>query len=142
MASTNIPAVKAAVLKVLESAKALEDITVSGDKEPERDTEYVWIYKAKAKRQFTTIGKQPAAQDEMVEVHLRVFAVDPGATYTDVEARAVEIFEAVESALRDSPTLDGTAFFQHVEELEIEPLLLDQNWACHVLVTLAAKTRI
>jgi hypothetical protein len=140
MASTKIGVVKAAALNTLSEADDLDGVFVTADKEPERRIEYVWIYKARAKREFRLIGPQPAPQDEMVSVYLRVVSIRD--TRTAAEARALEIFEAAETALRAEPTLEGTAFFHHIEELDVEPLLFDQKWGCHVLATLEAKARI
>lgn len=143
MPSTNIPAVKEAVLKQLEGAEALKGITISAGKQPERPNEFVWLRSVKGKREWGPLGKQPSSQNEMVRVNLWVFAIKQGGADREAsEERAVEIFEAVEGALRETPTLGGVAFFQHVEELEVEPRLLDKKWAAYVYVTVAAKTRI
>lgn len=142
MASTAVPAVREAVLKTLEEAEELKGVLVTGDKEPERPTEYIWIYKAKANREFSLIGMQPAPLDEMVRVYLRVVAVKGSADSTPSEERALELAALAETALRENPTLNDCARFHHVEELEPQSLLFDQKRGCHVLMTIAAKARI
>jgi hypothetical protein len=137
MASTAIPVVKAAVLGALQGAEALEGITVTADREPERDSEYVWIWRAKAKRNFRTIGPSPAPLDEEVSIVMRVVAIGG-----DPEARALELADAVEEALREDITLGDSVLWHRLEELEQEPLQFDRKAGCHVLMTLTAKARI
>jgi hypothetical protein len=142
MASTKIPAIKAAVVETLQAAEALKGIKVTDDREPDRDDEYVFIYKARARRDFKLIGPQPAPQDETVNVYIRIVAIRGTDKAKPSEERALEIFEAVETALRDNSTLGDTALFQRIEDLEIEPQNFEGKRGCHVLATVTAKARI
>lgn len=139
---TAIPAIKEAVFQLLDDAPALEGIKVTDDKEPEHTKEYVWVYKAKAKRAFKLLGPQPARQEEMIEIFLRIVAVKDAAKLKPSEERALEIFEAVEEALRADTTLKGTAFFHLIEEVEIAPVKFDKKRGCHVIAVVSAKARI
>lgn len=139
---TAIPAVKQAVFELIKDASALDGILVTDDKEPERAKEYVWVYKAKAKRNFKLLGPQPAKQDEMIQVYLRIVAIKDAAKLKPSEERALEIFEAVEEALRADITLKGTAFFHLIEDLEIAPVKFDKKRGCHVVGIVSAKARI
>lgn len=143
MASTAIPAVKQAIKGILEEAEGLEDTLVTTDyAEAERKAEHIWIWKAKAKRDPKGIGRRPARLEEEIRVVLRVVAIG-GADAAVAEARAFELVEAAENALRDESKLAGSiVLFSHVEELEEEPLNFDTKVGCHVLMTVAAKTRI
>lgn len=142
MASTAIPAVKAAMLEILTAATgeggSLEGIAVSADKQPERPDEFVWIWKAKSKRKWASLGQKKL--EETVMVTLRVVAIRGGVA--DSEARAIEIAEAVETEFRKDLTLGGAARFHLIEELDDEPRKFDQAFGCAVLMTLTADIKI
>jgi hypothetical protein len=146
MASTAIPALKSAILAALEAdptPEGLDGVAISGDKEPTRESEYVWLYKAKAKREFKTIGRRPVKVDEDLSISLRVLAVK--GSQAEAESRALAIAAAVEGVLRDLEPGDDEAVFLApllVQELEDEPLLFDQKAGCHVLMTVVTKARI
>lgn len=134
-----IPAVKAAIQSTLEDATGLlDDIPVSRGLEPSRPKEYVWIWKAKAKRDFKSIGSRPAPLDEDVSVTMRVVAIGG----EDPESRVFEISDAVEAALRADLTLGGVVRWHRVEELEQELQQFDPKVGCHILMTLTARARI
>ena len=141
MASTAIPAVKAAILAALEGAEALQGVAVTAGKEPERDEEWVWVWKAEAEREFKMLGPSPAALDEVVKITLRVVSIQ-GANATPSEERAFEIAEAVETALRADPDLGEAVHWQRIEKVEQEPLLFDKRYGCLVLMVVKAKARI
>lgn len=138
MAATAIPAVKAAVLVALDDVEGLAGVEVTGGLEPSRKDEYVWIWKAKAKRVFKSVGARPPALDEAVS--LTIAAVVIGGK--DPEARVFEIAGAVETALRADVTLAGAVRWHRLEELDEEPLQFDQKVGCRILMTLTAKARI
>lgn len=141
-AVTAIPAMKEAVFQILSEAPALENIRVTDDKEPENCKEYVWVYKAKAKRNFRLLGNQPAKQDEKIEVYLRIVAIKDAQKLKPSEDRAVEIFEAVEEALRADITLKGTTLFHLIEDVELAPVKFDKKRGCHIIGVVSAKARI
>ena len=133
-----IPAVKAAVLSTLSSAEDLEGVEVGADLEPSRNSKYVWIWRAKSKRQFKSVGARPPALDEDVSLTLRVVVIGG----EDPETAVFEISDAVEAALRADLTLGGAVRWHRVEELDQEPLQFDQKVGCHILMTLTARARI
>lgn len=144
-ASTAIPAIKEAIFEILKEAAEggpLEGIPVTDDKEPDREKEYVWVWKAKAKRAFKLLGPQPARQDEMINVFLRIVAIKDSEKLKPSEERAIEIFKAVEEALRADITLKGKAFWHLIEDVEIAPVKLDKKRGCHVIAVVSAKARI
>lgn len=142
MASTAIPAVKAAIIELLEASEDLEGVTIAPGAEPDRDKEYIWFYKASATRDFNLLGGNPAPLDENLRIYMRVVAIKGSIDADPSEDRAYEIAEAVEAALRADLELDGTVFFHRIEAVEQEHLKIDRTRGCHVLLTLTAKTRI
>lgn len=142
MASTAIPAVKAAIIELLEASKDLEGVTLAPGAEPDRAKEYVWFYRATAAREFNLIGGNPPPLDENLRIFLRVVAIKGDIGADASEERAYEIAEAVETALRGDLELDGTVYFHRIESVEQEHLKIDRTRGCHVLLTIAAKTRI
>lgn len=143
MASTAIPALEAAILGALQAEPApegLEGVSVSGDKEPTRATEYVWLYKAKAKREWRTIGPRPSARDEELRASLRVLVVK--GDLAEAKTRALEIAGVVEDALAAVNTTSPLLYPLLVEEIEDEPLQFDQKSGCHVLMTVVTRARI
>lgn len=141
MASTAIPAVKTAVLGLLEASEDLANVNVTGDKEPEHDKEYVWLWRAKATRSFELLGGNPAPLDEIIELKLRIVSIQGDAVAAS-ESRATELLEAVEGALRGDLELDGTVFWHRLEEIEGDAVLFDQRRGFAWTATLTAKTRI
>jgi hypothetical protein len=144
-ASTAIPAIKDAIFEILKEATEggpLANIKVTDDKEPDREKEYVWVWKAQAKRAFKLLGPQPARQEEMIKVFLRVVAIKGSEELKPSEERALEIFKAVEEALRADITLKGNAFWHLIEDVEIAPVKFDKKRGCHVIAVVAAKARI
>ncbi len=151
MASTKIPAVKAAILAALleaqkgPHAEALKDVAITDDREPERPSEYVWIYEGTAERQYKTLrgGGSQVPLEEDVEISLRVFVVKGSDSTKPSEERAVAIAEVVEEVLRDDPDLSGLLLYQRVSRLNIGPLgLVDQRRASQVLMTVMGTARI
>lgn len=140
MASTAIPAVKAAISKVLKAAASLKGVTVTSGTEPTRPTEYVWVWKAEANREFRLLGQTPAPLEEVVNVHLRVLAIR--GDLAAAETRATTLFEAVETALRSVPKLEGTVEWHRIEKVEAEPLNFDTKVGFQYLVVVSAKARI
>lgn len=140
MAATTIPAIKAAIVKVLEASEDLEDVTVAKGKEPTRKTEWIWVQRAEAAREFRLIGQKPMPLDELVKVHLRVVAIRG-----DIEAaekRATELFEAVEAALREDDKLGGAVLWHKIESFESEPLNFDTKVGFHYVPIVSAAARI
>lgn len=140
--STAIPAIKEAVFQLLKEAESLENIRVTDDKEPENLKEYVWVWKARAKRNFKLLGPQPSKREEMINVYLRIVAIKGSDKLKPSEERALEIFEAVEKALIADLTLKGTALFHIVDDLEVAPVKFDKRRGCHVIAVVSAKARI
>lgn len=140
--STAIPAVEAAILAVLEEAPDLADVLVTGDyRRADQEREYVWLWKAKATREFKGIGRRPAKQEEEIEVTLRVLAVAD--TPAEAKTRAYELAGITETALRYEMRLDQTVLKNRVKQLQGEPLAeFDPKFGFHVLMTVAAETRI
>src|SRR4051794_13782948 len=100
MASTSLPAVRAGVLSALEGADDLESVHIAdGGTEPHRAAEYVWMFKARATREFRTIQPAPTPQDENVKVSLRIVAIKDTKDNSKSEERATELLETVETAL-------------------------------------------
>lgn len=141
MASTAIPAVKAAILSLLEGAEDLKGVLVTDDKEPEREKEYVWIWKAKARREYRLLGGSPSPLDEDLEIKLRIVAMQGDAAKPS-EERASELLEAVETALRADLHLEDTVLWHKLEEIDGEPYLFDTRRGFAWSATLAAKARI
>lgn len=145
--STAIPAAKEWVMGVLEPLPELADVEVTDDTEPERAKEYVWLYRANAKREFTVMkGGAPPPLEEFLRLYLRVFVVVAGRSAKPAEVRALEIASAVERALReamsDSPPTAVRAKGLIVEELDDEPQVVDNGRAYHVLMIVRLNARI
>jgi hypothetical protein len=140
MPSTALPALKTAVLEILGETPGLEGVTITDDKEPERAKEYIWLYRAKAVRDWASIGTK--AKDEMPKVFLRIAAILGGKSGAASESRVFELAEIVEEALDDHVTLNGAVRFHLIEDIEEEKQLFDTTWGAHVLMTLSAKARI
>ncbi len=142
MASTAIPNLKTTIIAALEAADGLRDVVVTADSEPLRADEYVWLYKARSKRQFGALGPRPAPIDEELRVYLRILVLKGSDKSAPSEERALELADVVESALRDLEP--GRPFLSPllIEELDDEPLQFDQKRGCHVLMTVATKARI
>lgn len=138
---TAIPAIKEAVVKTLQEAESLKGIKITDDKEPENKNEYIWIWKARAKREFKNIGPN-SKLDELIEVFIRVVSIKGSTEVKPSEERAVEIFAAVEKALRANRRLNGTAFWNKIGDLEITPVIFDKKRGCHVIAVVNAKAQI
>jgi hypothetical protein len=137
MASTAIPTVKAAVEETLAGAAALEGVLVqAGGREPERSKQYIWIPKAKSKRDWASIGGQRL--QEKISVTMLVVVIG----FEDPEARAFQICGAAEEALRQNLRLDGKVVKNLVEELDEEPRDFDTKLGHHVWMTVVADTKI
>lgn len=146
MPSTAIPAVKAAILKILQDAEDLEGITVTDDyKVAERADEHVWVWKSETRdRNFRGLGhpsSRPPRIDEEILVTLRVVAIG-GKTAPAAEARVFQIVEAVETILRGNIKLEGTAIKSIIDKIAEEPLNFDNKIGHGVLLTVLAETRI
>lgn len=141
MASTAIPAVKAAILSLLEGPEELEDVLITADKEPEREKEYVWIWKGKARREFNLLGPAPTPLDENLEIKLRIVSIQ-GDDAKASEDRATELLELVETTLREDIQLEDTVLWHRLEEIEGDPVLFDQRRGFAWMATLTAKARI
>lgn len=140
MASTAIPAVRAAVLETLTGSETLEGfpkLKISAGKEPERAPEWIWVWKAQADREFKVLGPQPAPVEEDVKVWLRIVAIHQ----TEAESRAAEILEAAETALR-SASLGGSTWNQLLQIDEAGPVQFDQKLGYHFVTTLSVHARI
>ena len=141
MASTAIPAVKAALVELLEASEDLQGVTVTDDKEPERSDEYVWIWKAKSHREYRLLGGKPPPLDEDLEVKIRIVAIKGDASKPS-EERATELLEAVEDALRADLGLKQTVLWHKLEDIEGDPVLFDTRRGFAWMATLTAKARI
>lgn len=136
---TSLPAAKEAVKAALDGAEGLDGVRVARGKEPNKK-EYVWIFKGKAKRDFASLGPKPPPLDENVEVTLRIVAIKGDDVAS--EDRAYELFNAVETVLRDNPDLSEDILFQRISEVEDGHVLFDQKWGFHIIATVTAKARI
>lgn len=142
MASTSIPEVKAALVEALKNSVALNGITITKGKEPTRESEFIWIPKAKAKRSHTLLGGTPPL-DEVVTVTVWVVVTKGTTGPEESEERAFEIVEAVETTLR-KPVEAAKQELQPptVEEIDQSPVPLDKKWACHIEMTVTVTARI
>jgi len=142
VAASAILDVRDAVTEILKGAEALSGIEVSDDREPERSTEYIWIWKAESNRDFAGIGSQPPKLDEDIEITLRVVAMRGTDELRPSEDRAFEIANAAEKALAQQTTLNKTVRFHWVSKVKPTPFLFDRKRGCEVVMTLSAKARI
>jgi hypothetical protein len=133
-----IPAIKAAVAEVLKGAAGLEEIPIeTGPREPETAKEWIFLWKARAKRKPGSLGRAPFALDEDVTLTVRVCSI-----HEESEARVFVLAEAVESALQAEPTLDGVVRWQYVEEVDQVAMKFDEKDGHRILLTIVAKSRI
>jgi hypothetical protein len=142
MASTKLPATRSAITSALEASEDLAGVTIAnGGGEPTRDTEYIWLFRARSTRTFVSLtGPEPRLDEEM-KLSLRIVAIG-GKGSAASEARATELLEAAEAALREDDSLNETVFFSHIEELECEPLLFDTTNGYAYTAVVQAKARI
>lgn len=143
MASTGIPAVKAAILALLEETDGLEGVTVTAGKEPERAKEFIWVSHAKAVRDPKLLKSAPHPLDEDVRVTVWVVALKGGKDHLVSEVRAYEIAGVVETAIREPGVhLAPVDFWHMVEQIDDSPLLRDKTWGCQIEMTVLVKGRI
>lgn len=145
MASTAIPAVKAALVNRLEETTELDEIEIaSGGREPstvrkvKKGDEYVWIWRGRSKRDPASLGRRPAPLKENIEITCRLVIIGGD----DPEARAFELFEVVETALRGFPDLGRKVRFQSITSLEEEARDFDRTLGHHILFTVSAEAVI
>lgn len=142
MASTKLPATRSAITAALEASEDLAGVTITnGGSEPERATEYIWLFRARSTRTFVSLSGPVPRLDEEMKLSLRIVAAG-GKTPATPEARATELLEAAETALREDDSLNETVFFSHIAELECEPLLFDTTNAYAYTAVVQAKARI
>lgn len=140
--TTAIPAVKAAILKTLEGAEGLAGVVITDDvKAADRALEHIFMWKAKATRDFAGMARKPPPLDEEIKVTLLVVAIGNG-TRLDVETRAYAIAAAAESALRGDIKLEGVALSCLVAEIDEDPLDFDTKRGTRLILTVKAKARI
>jgi len=144
---THVPQARAAIENLLnaaaESDEALKEITVSNAEMPERKRKFVWIWKAKSKRDFRVIGPAVTPQKEDMLTTMMIWAAKgEGRNPRPAEDKAMEIFEAVETALREDVTLEDSVLMHHIETMEIEGALLDQTHGCRIVAIISAQARI
>jgi hypothetical protein len=142
MTSSRIPEIEEAIMEVLRAEPTLEEqgIEVGNELEP-KAPESVWNYKAETSREFRGLGRRPPTLREDIKCFLRIRVVS-GENFGVVKARAWELMDLVETALRDNHKLDRTVEFSRIQKAIGEPVSLDQRTGYHILFQLAAKTRI
>lgn len=142
MADSAIVPAKEAVMRILEGARSLENITITDDKEPETKNEYIWFHSIKADREWKLLGGNPAPQEETLIIRLRCTAIKGVKETTPSFERAMEIYEAMEKVLRENITLEDTVLYHNISEVEGGPVTYDKARGHVMLVTIKAKARI
>lgn len=143
MASTAIPAVKAAIVNTLNGAEELEGVEITADKMPERASEFIWVVNGKSEREFRLIGGAPTPLDEDLTVEIRVVVILGAKTASPSEERATELLEAAETALREDIHLEDTVLWHRISNIaEGEQQVHDEKRGFVYVATLSAKARI
>jgi hypothetical protein len=139
MAHSATEAVEAGILAILEASEGLEEVTISFDEEPQRSSEFIWLWKDEDTEEFATLGEGPAL-NQQISFTLDVVAVTGQAGSSKENARAIR--EAMEDALYADGSLGGTALWCRVTKGEGHRISYDNKQGFRIQLTLTAKARI
>lgn len=145
MASTAIPAAREAIVKALNEHEPLKGVFIADEETPERESEFISILMAESKREFKTLagGMTQPPQEEQLKVWFDIVVYNNnGRNPKESEDRAVEIFEAVEDALRNDTDLGQAVLFQNINEMKIVRGGQDKKRGCMITAAISAKARI
>lgn len=138
MASTKLPAARDAIAAALIASEDLAGVTIAnGGGEPERAKEYIWIERSRSTREFFNLSGPIPRLEEKMKINLRIVAIQK-----DAEARATELLETAETALRSDDSFNETVVFSHIGELECGPLLFDTQEGYGYVAIVEATARI
>lgn len=140
MASTRIPEIEQAIVSSLQASEALSEVEIGAGLEP-KSRFYIWLYKSETSREFRGLGRRPPTLREDIKCFMRLL-VTGGGQFDELKARAYELLEVAETALRDNYKLDESVEFSRILKAVGEPITLDQRMGYHILFQLVGKTRI
>ncbi len=143
MTSSSLPAVTAALVELLEMASGLEGVTIAHIAAENPSADGIIVGAAESTRQFKALGALPTPLDEEFTVECAAAAVMIGATsWTAPQARAYELLEAAENALRSDYKLGGLVRWITVSRVKESFEAVDKGRAASVRFWLTGKTRI
>lgn len=96
------------------------------------ENECVFIVGLTAVDRNRTLGK--ASRREVLSVELGVVADLMGDDYEDAEQRAWTMFNDVEAAILDDPSLDGKCLFAEITSFDQRAYAGDQQRACEITI--------
>lgn len=140
-----IPAVKDAVEARLKASEALAGVPIIRGKEDPSPVEYVSLWKAVANREYAGLRGNAATVpiDELIDLTIVVDAMSAsGSDPAPAEARAYEIFAAVDAVLRADLTLGGAWRFDRTSKSEDDFYRTDKRKGCRIFLTLSGKARL
>lgn len=143
MASSKLPEITSALVTLFEAASGLDGVKVAHVERPDTKSDWILVGGGKATRQFKSLGNQPTPLDEDFSIECEATAIKVGGTtYTDAQARAFQLLDAAESALRDDHRLSDLVRWATVATVQEHFEPVDKGRAATVRFTVTGKTRI
>lgn len=142
MASSTVPAFKAALAAALAARPALHDVQVAyGAPLPAPAREFLWLADVEGEQEPAALGAQRREESYLLTVIAN--ALREGQDQQAATERAFELVAELEDVLRDDGSLSQTVRFAQVAgPFRLEEMSSDTARAAQVTVTVAVRARI
>jgi hypothetical protein len=147
VAGTNVIAVKAALLTVLQGAQSSTvsvDYAYSG-KTDGTARQYVWLGKATFEQDYAALTSGRKPREEVVVIDVHVTAYKPGGTVQDTDAAVVALALVMENAIANDPQLGGAVTglrYAGIRGGEMEYAIDDEGVASLITYHVTFKSRL
>lgn len=143
MASSSIPAFKAALVARLQARAALADVQVSyGPPLPNRQNESVWIGDAEGEQAWSSFGTGGTPRSEEYEVRVVFYVLHRGSTDTQkADERCFVLLAELESELRSDPSVNSTVSAASVGEFRLEEQVSEDGLDRAALLVVTVNVR-
>lgn len=142
MASSTVPAFKAALATALRARQALHDVQITyGAPLPAPAREFLWLADVEGEQEPAALGAQRREESYLLTVIANVLR--EGQNQQAATERAFEIVAELEDELRNDGSLASTVRFAQVAgPFRLEEMSSDTARAAQVTVTVAVRARI
>ena len=142
MATSTVPAFKAALLAALQARPTLSTVQVTyGAPLPSPADEYVWLADADGEQETAALGAQ--RREEYYDLTVYVAVYRAGEDQQATTERAFELVAELEEVLRADATVGGVVRVAVVAgPFRLEEMASDTHRGAQVTVTVAVRARI
>lgn len=142
MATSTVPAFKAALLTRLQARTGLAGVQVTyGWPSGQVKRESIMLGGVTGSQEFRTVGATQRMEDYSLTAYVTVIK-EGGAQQQSADERALALMAEVEADLRSDPTVNNTVLTAQLSRFDLEPMASSETREARLTLTIDVMARI